>query len=193
MMGVEARLARVLGPQRARQVRELATMLEGGDASVIEAFGRSPHVATSAPSRPVVEVRIAAADLKAAGGRKVVRETVAACVWRDTPDIAQAAAEAVLALKGVAPQDTVEGMVAMQMIGIHSAVADSLRMAREASGPLREVHLSQAGRLSRAFAALVEALDRHRGKGHQVIRIERVDIASGAQAVVGMVRQGDAA
>ena len=37
------------------------------------------------------------------------------------------------------------------MIGMHNAVADSLRMAREASEPLRGVHLDHANRLSRTF------------------------------------------
>jgi hypothetical protein len=192
-MTVETRLARVLGAERSRQVREIATALEGGgDAEAFQAFARSPQV-DQRPRRPVTEVRIAAAEVKAAGGAKVVRETIAACARRENPDIDQAAVEAVQALKGVAPQDAVESMIAMQMIGIHSAVADSLKMAREACSPLREVHLSQAGRLSRAFSALVEALDRHRGKGYQLIRIEHVNVAPGAQAVVGVVRQGDAA
>jgi hypothetical protein len=37
---------------------------------------------------------------------------------------------------------------------------------------------------------LLEALNRHRGKGRQVIRIERVTVEAGGQAIVGAVTQG---
>ena len=50
------------------------------------------------------------------------------------------------------------------MIGMHNAVADSLRMAREFSGPLRACISTTPSRLSRTFAALVEAFGRVRNK-----------------------------
>ena len=50
--------------------------------------------------------------------------------------------------------------------------------------------LSQANRLSRTFAALVEALNRHRGKaGQQTVRVEHVTVNEGGQAIVGTVEQ----
>jgi hypothetical protein len=43
----------------------------------------------------------------------------------------------------------------------------------------------------RSYAALFEALDRHRGKGQpQVVRVERVTVEAGGQAIVGAVSQG---
>jgi hypothetical protein len=47
--------------------------------------------------------------------------------------------------------------------------------------------LSQANKLSRTYATLVEALNRHRGKGQQKVTVEHVHIHSGGQAVVGVV------
>lgn len=44
-------------------------------------------------------------------------------------------------------------------------------------------------RLSRTFAILVETLRRLRNGGSQVIRIERVDVRDGGQAVIGNVKQ----
>jgi hypothetical protein len=41
--------------------------------------------------------------------------------------------------------------------------------------------------LSRAFAILVETLRRLRTGGSQVIRIERIDVRDGGQAVIGAV------
>ena len=51
----------------------------------------------------------------------------------------------------------------------------------------RRENLSQANKLSRTYATLVEALNRHRGKGQQKVTVEHVHVHSGGQAVVGMV------
>jgi hypothetical protein len=42
-------------------------------------------------------------------------------------------------------------------------------------------------RLSRTYATLLEALNRHRGKGQQKVTVEHVHVHAGGQAVVGMV------
>ena len=45
-------------------------------------------------------------------------------------------------------------------------------------------------RLSRTYLAQMEALKKHRAKAQQTIRIERVTVESGEQAVVGSVQHG---
>jgi hypothetical protein len=52
---------------------------------------------------------------------------------------------------------------------------------------VRETSLSQANKLMRSCASLVEALNRHRGKGQQVVRVEHVTVNAGGQAIVGAV------
>ena len=47
-----------------------------------------------------------------------------------------------------------------------------------------------ADKLVRSFAALTDALNRHRGKGQQVVRVEHVTVQAGGQAIVGAVAQG---
>jgi hypothetical protein len=47
--------------------------------------------------------------------------------------------------------------------------------------------LNQANKLSRTCTMLLEALNRHRGKGHQKVTVEHVHVHAGGQAVVGMV------
>ena len=42
----------------------------------------------------------------------------------------------------------------------------------------------------RWFAALTNALNRHHGKGQQVVRVEHVTVRAGGQAIVGAVTQG---
>ena len=51
----------------------------------------------------------------------------------------------------------------------------------------RRENLSQANKLSRTYAALIEALNHHRGKGQQKVTVEHVHVHSGGQAVVGAV------
>jgi hypothetical protein len=51
----------------------------------------------------------------------------------------------------------------------------------------RRENLAQANKLSLTFATLLDALNRHRGKGQQKVTVEHVHVHSGGQAVVGMV------
>ena len=55
----------------------------------------------------------------------------------------------------------------------------------------RRLNLDMANKLSRTYATLLEALDKHRGKGQpQVVRVERVNVEAGGQAIVGAVSHG---
>jgi hypothetical protein len=51
----------------------------------------------------------------------------------------------------------------------------------------RRENLNQANKLARTYATLIEALNRHRGKGQQKVTVEHVHVHAGGQAVVGMV------
>jgi hypothetical protein len=51
----------------------------------------------------------------------------------------------------------------------------------------RRENLNQANKLSRTYTTLLEALNRHRGKGQQKVTVEHVHVHAGGQAVVGMV------
>ena len=47
--------------------------------------------------------------------------------------------------------------------------------------------MNQANKLSRTYAVLLDALNRHRGKGQQKVTVEHVHVHAGGQAVVGVV------
>jgi hypothetical protein len=47
--------------------------------------------------------------------------------------------------------------------------------------------------LARGMTDMLDALDRKRGKGPQVVRVERVTVHQGGQAIVGTVQAGSAA
>jgi hypothetical protein len=93
----------------------------------------------------------------------------------------------VAGLTGIAPRDEVEGMIAAQMLACHDASMDCFRnalAANKTSGLFRD-YLNQAGKLSRTFAMLLDALNRHRGKGAQKISVEHVHVHTGGQERLG--------
>jgi hypothetical protein len=91
------------------------------------------------------------------------------------------------------PRDELEGMLIGQLIASYNAAMECYRRAMLGEQPLegRRENLNQANKLSRTYAALTEALDRHRGKGQQRITVEHVNVHSGGQAIVGAVTPGD--
>jgi hypothetical protein len=93
------------------------------------------------------------------------------------------------AMIGIAPKDELEGMLAAQLIAAHNAAMECYRRAMipEQTFEGRQQSLSHGSRLSRTSAALIEALNRHRGKGQQKVTVEHVHVHSGGQAVVGVV------
>lgn len=95
----------------------------------------------------------------------------------------------VAALIGIAPKDELEGMMAAQLVAAHNAAMECYRRAMigEQTFEGRRENLAQANKLSRTYAALLEALNRHRGKGQQKVTVEHVHVHAGGQAVVGMV------
>ncbi len=92
-------------------------------------------------------------------------------------------------LMGVAPKDEIEGMIAGQLQAAHNAAMECFRRAMlpEQTFEGRSENLTQANKLTRSFATLIEALDRHRGKGQQKVTVEHVHVHAGGQAVVGAV------
>jgi hypothetical protein len=93
------------------------------------------------------------------------------------------------AMTALKPRDELEGMQVAQLIAIHNAAMECLRRAAIAGQTFegRRESLNQANKLSRTFAALLEAFDRHRGKGQQRITVEHVTVNAGGQAIVGSV------
>ena len=93
------------------------------------------------------------------------------------------------ALNGIGPRDTIEGMLATQMVAGHNLAMQLVAQAAVPGQPLKvvEVCLHLAEKLKRTFIAQVEALDRHRGKGEQKMNVEQVHIHAGAQDIVGPV------
>ena len=97
---------------------------------------------------------------------------------------------AIAGLMGISPKDELEGMMAAQLIASHSAAMECYRRAMlgEQTFDGRRENLSQANKLSRTFTMLLDALNRHRGKGQQKVTVEHVHVHPGGQAIVGAVQ-----
>ena len=141
--------------------------------------------------------------LKAIGGSKsdtwnnvIANQTIQA-LWRKNSDEEGRKDQvnaAVAGLIGINPNDELEGMLAAQLIACHNASMECHRRAMigEQTFEGRRENLSQANKLSRTYATLLEALNRHRGKGQQKVTVEHVHVHSGGQAIVGNVEGGGA-
>jgi hypothetical protein len=97
---------------------------------------------------------------------------------------------AVAALRAFKPTDEIEGMLAAQTVAMHFGAMECFRRAMvydqqpEAASKLRK----DGANLARGMTDMLEALDRKRGRGSQVVRVERVVVHEGGQAIVGNVR-----
>lgn len=107
----------------------------------------------------------------------------------DADEKIKLATATVSGMRGIGPRDEIEGMIAAQMIAGHNAAMECYRRAMVEGQTFegRKENLNQATKLTRATAALTEALNRHRGKGQQKVTVEHVHVHSGGQAIVGSV------
>lgn len=85
----------------------------------------------------------------------------------DTPARADRVCAAVSAMCDIGPRDTLEGMLAAQMVAVHSAALDCLRRAAEpvSAGRARDTDLRQAARLLNVFQRQMRVRDDRRNPG----------------------------
>jgi hypothetical protein len=94
-------------------------------------------------------------------------------------------------VKGVEPKDQVEAMLAAQMAAVHNATMTFARRLNHVDNIPQQDSAERAfNKLARTFAVQVEALKRYRSGGEQIVRVERVTVNEGGQAIVGAVTHG---
>ena len=93
---------------------------------------------------------------------------------------------------GIAPRDTLEGLLGTQMVGAHNLAMECMRRARHKDMPFESTkeYISLATKLMRTFTTQIEALNRYRSKGQQKVTVEHVHVNEGGQAIVGNISQG---
>ncbi|MCK0139270.1 hypothetical protein [Aliiroseovarius sp. F47248L] len=86
------------------------------------------------------------------------------------------------------PSDAVEAMLIAQMTATHVAMTSlSERVFSQSSYKVRESYERSVTRLSRTYLAQMDALKKYRAKAQQTVRVERVSVHEGGQAIVGDV------
>ena len=94
-------------------------------------------------------------------------------------------------LNGIQPQDEIEGMLAVQMIGVHNLAMDYIGKAtRTERVGFMSTYMNGATKSLRTFVAQMEALKKYRTGGQQKMIVEHVHVNEGGQAIVGTVNQG---
>jgi hypothetical protein len=87
-----------------------------------------------------------------------------------------------------APADATERILATLSTGLTNAAMTSLQHAAHTTLlPARSEELKNATQASQVVMELLEARDRHRGRGKQTVAVGQVTVESGGQAIVGTV------
>lgn len=91
-------------------------------------------------------------------------------------------------LGGLAPQNTVQAMLATQMAAVHNVQLQCAVLAKHASHPDNvRSYVNMTTKLSNTFVQQATLLNKLQGKGQQKVTVEHVNVHAGGQAVVGNV------
>jgi hypothetical protein len=94
-------------------------------------------------------------------------------------------------MKGIAPKDTVEAMLAAQMAASHMATMTFARRLSQVETLQQQDSAERAfNKLARTFTLQAEALKKYRTGGQQKVTVEHVTVNEGGQAIVGNVETG---
>ncbi|MCQ0990356.1 hypothetical protein [Jiella marina] len=160
--------------------------------------GKKPSGGGKPTTLTVADPKKSKGALKSIGGSQsdewnnILANQAVQSLWKahsDSESLDLQMSATIAAMMGVGPKSELEGMLATQMIATHNAAMECYRraMLSEQTFAGRDMALSQANRLVRSYATLVGALDKHRGKGQQTVRVEHVHVHQGGQAIVGNV------
>ena len=94
-------------------------------------------------------------------------------------------------LDAMQPKDAAEALLVTQMAAIHQAIMMLARRLNHVENiPQQDAAERALNKLGRTFAAQMDTLKRYRSKGQQTVRVERVTVNEGGQAIVGAVQGG---
>ena len=100
-----------------------------------------------------------------------------------------AAADFVLGfVDAMQPRDAAEALFLTQMAATHQATMMLARRLNHVENiPQQDAAERALNKTARTFAAQMDTLKRYRSKGQQTVRVERVTVQDGGQAIVGTV------
>ncbi|OKO89392.1 hypothetical protein AC629_06805 [Bradyrhizobium sp. NAS80.1] len=91
-------------------------------------------------------------------------------------------------MKSIAPRDSIDPMLAAQMVCVHVTAmrcAHHLACAGDLAG--QDSASRALGKLTRIFPAQVEALNRYRNNGERAITVQSLSVQDGGEAIAGSV------
>lgn len=119
----------------------------------------------------------------------ILKQLVKASAIGHRPDEANLAFM-VSMIRSIAPRDSIEAMLVSQMVCVHmAAMRCACRLACTDDLAQHESVTRALTRLSRTFAAQVEALSRHRNSDERAITVQNLSVQDGGRAIVGNVTQ----
>lgn len=108
----------------------------------------------------------------------ILKQLVKASVIGQKPDEANLAFM-ISMMKSIAPRDSIEAMLAAQMVAVHvTAMRCAYRLACADDIPRQDSAARALGRLMRTFPAQLEALSRYRNNGERAITVQSVTDAA---------------
>ena len=124
-----------------------------------------------------------------AAARLLAQASSAVTLWRRNDEAARLVDGAAM-MAEMAPQNTMEAMLAIQMVAIHEAGLRFLMYATQEGQDLEAANTSilLSTRLTRVFIEQLEAMQKLKGKtAQQKVTVEHVHVHKGGQAIVGAV------
>ena len=111
--------------------------------------------------------------------------------WPFEADRVEGLVAATEMIRGLKPENSIEAMLAVQMIGVHEAATRFLKEATVKGQYLdgADSSVMRATRLMRLFTEQLQAMAKLKGKGsQQKVTVEHVHVHTGGQAIVGEIR-----
>ncbi|TDT73628.1 hypothetical protein BDE40_2401 [Litoreibacter halocynthiae] len=91
-------------------------------------------------------------------------------------------------VEAMKPRDATEALLLAQMGAVHQATMMMARRLNHVENIQQQDAAERAvNKLARTFSTQTDTLKRYRSTGKQVVRVERVNVESGGQAIVGEV------
>src|SRR5947209_1062579 len=135
---------------------------------------------TSRPKKNLALTQEATGASSPEGAAVRLNELISIMRWEgsDDPSAPAKIANALQTMEELAPRDGFERMLFTQMIALHHAAIECFRRAMNGGQELavRESNLKLAEKLTAKFAAHMETLNKHRGKGQQKVTVEHVNV-----------------
>ena len=95
-------------------------------------------------------------------------------------------------LRGIAPQDSTETMLASQMVSVNHLALVMMRRSLNDRLPAGHVEslINRSTKLLKTFATLNESLVKYRNQGKQVIQVQHFNVENHGQAMIGNIGGG---